>query len=231
VAVGIAAVCVRLGFWQLSRLEERRTTNATIAAGLARPVDTIDAASADAEPSYRRVSAAGRYLTRHELLLYGRAFDGSPGDHVLTPLRLDGGGTVLVDRGWIPFRADRTVPVAEALPPEGVVAVEGILLPPEDAPAFPEGEAGSVVDAANVAQIANATGLDLIPVVLLLQTQEPANTGDLPVPAPLPPRDEGPHLSYAIQWFSFAAIAILGYVLLARRGRRPVTASAPEDPV
>jgi cytochrome oxidase assembly protein ShyY1 len=60
---------------------------------------------------------------------------------------------------------------------------------------------------------------------VLLQTQTPAR--ERPIPAPLPDTSEGPHLSYAIQWFTFAAIALVGYGLLVRRARRGTAASQP----
>jgi cytochrome oxidase assembly protein ShyY1 len=162
---------------------------------------------------------AGTYLPEGELLAYGRPLDGQPGDHVLTALRLAGSGTlVLVDRGWVPFSVDRAAPPAAA-PPAGELTLEGIWLAPEQGEAFPEGTTGAV-RAIDPAAIGAATGLDLATGgFVLLQDQRPA-PGALPIPAGLPALDEGPHLSYAIQWFSFAAIACIGYVLLARRDRR-----------
>jgi surfeit locus 1 family protein len=231
VAVGVAALCVRLGFWQLSRLDDRRASNARIAAGLAEPIVAFEALpDAADEAAYRRVTATGTYLAGDELLLYGRPLDGRPGDHVLTPLRLDDdAGILLVDRGWVPFGADRTVPVPGAEPPTGAVTIEGVVLPSEDAAAFPEGADTGTVHAVELDAIAAATGLDLEPVYLLLRSQMPGSTNDLPVPTDLPPRDEGPHLSYAIQWFSFAAIALLGYGLLMRRDRRSSAGRSEEE--
>ncbi|MEX0985517.1 MAG: SURF1 family protein [Actinomycetota bacterium] len=220
-AVLVAAVCVRLGFWQLARLSDRRATNARIEAGILRPVAPVDAVLAGPaqDAPYRRVTATGTYLLAGELILYGRPLRSAPGDHVLTPLLLDGGDVLLVDRGWVPFEADRTAPVRDGPPPDEPVRLEGVLLPPEEGAAFPEGVPGSTVRAIDIETIAATTGLDLAPVYLLLQAQTPPQAGDLPTPAMLAARDEGPHLSYAIQWFSFAAIAIVGYVLLMRRDR------------
>lgn len=221
IAVLVAAVCVRLGVWQLSRLSDRRATNERIEAGIQRPVARIDTvlAGPSQDAPYRRVTASGTYLVSAELILYGRPLRSAPGDHVLTPLRLEEGAVVLVDRGWVPFEADRTAPVRDGPPPDGPVRLEGVLLPAEEGAAFPEDEPGPTVRAIEIEAIAAATGLDLAPVYLLLQAQTPPQAGDLPTPTSLPALDEGPHLSYAIQWFSFAAIAIVGYVLLMRRDR------------
>jgi surfeit locus 1 family protein len=61
----------------------------------------------------------------------------------------------------------------------------------------------------------------LLPVYLQLSEQDPPQVEGLPAPAPLPELSEGPHLGYALQWFAFATIALVGYVVLLRRGRRP----------
>lgn len=222
-AVIVAAVCVRLGFWQLDRLQERRALNAAIGAGLAAPTtsfaEALDAPQGDL--AYRRVTADGTFDVSNELLLYGRALEGSPGDHVLTPLVLDEGQVVLVDRGWVPFVPDRQTPVeppAEA--PTGHVTVEGVLLPPEEGGAFADDGEGGIVRAVRIDEIdARMTDHDLAPVYLLLEAQSPPQPEGLPVPATMPAPTEGPHLSYAIQWFTFATIAVVGYVVLMRKDR------------
>ena len=221
-ACGVAAVCVRLGFWQLDRLQERRTVNQRIATGLEAPVTSLGPllTGSQGDPAYRRVRVEGTYLVEHELFAYGRPLDGRAGDHVLTPLRVaDGGPDVLVDRGWVPFDAERSAPAADAAPPAGAVTVEGIVMPAGQGEAFPEGD-GASARAIDPVVIGASRGLDLVPWYVLLQDQRPP-PGPLPVAARPPALDEGPHLSYAIQWFSFAAIALVGYVLLSRRGRRP----------
>lgn len=236
IAIAVAAVCVRLGIWQLDRLEERRTLNAAIETGLGAPPTPVVAVLSGpaADSPYRRVEATGRYLPEDELLLYGRPLSGRPGDHVLTPLALEDGTMLLVDRGWVPFDPARRAPTTgtEAAG-AGEVTVTGVLLPSEEDEAFPTGDAASVttVHAVAIPALSDHTGLSLAPMYLLLDAQAPPQTGGLPEPAPLPARDEGPHLSYAIQWFSFAAIALIGYVVLVRRDRRrSAEATTEEDP-
>ncbi len=235
VAVAVATVCVRLGFWQLDRLHERRAANTSIERGLAEPPADLDEILADAEDpdalAYRRVKATGSYDAASELVLYGRALDGSPGDHVLTPFVTADGAAVLVDRGWIPYEPDRTTPIGPpAATPGGPVAVEGVLLPSEEGAAFSEGADASLVRAVNLPEIdVRIDEHDLAPLYLLLQTQDPAQGEGLPVTAKVPEPTEGPHLSYAIQWFSFATIAIVGYVVLARRDRREDAETSREE--
>jgi cytochrome oxidase assembly protein ShyY1 len=224
-AVVVAAVCVRLGIWQLHRLEERRAYNAEVTAGLAQPPATAEdlfahAGEDPASLAYRRAEATGSYDTSHEVLLYGRALDGQPGNHVLTPLVLAGGEVLIVDRGWAPIELD-TPPVAEAAPPGGTVTVTGVLLPgAESGGAEIERDASGLllsVREVDLAALARESGAEVEPLFLQLETQSPPQPGALPRPAKLPELTEGPHLSYAIQWFTFATIALVGFLVLVRR--------------
>lgn len=221
-AAVVALVCIRLGIWQLDRLEERRAVNAEVSAALASEPIPLDAVLAeDADPAYRRVVASGTWDPASEVILFGRSLDGRPGNHVLTPLELGDGRAVLVDRGWVPADV-ADPPVTGDAAAAGTATVEGILLPsdaggtgePSDGSALPE-----QVRTIDVAALDPAIPLDLVPDVYLLRArQEPAQ--DRPVPAPLPALTEGPHLGYAIQWFTFAAVALVGGVVLVRRDRR-----------
>jgi len=103
VAVLVAAACIRLGFWQLDRLEQRRARTAVqLAARNAPPVDLV-AGSLSPTLDGRGASAVGTYDRSHEMVIRGAVFEGSPGVRVITPLRLAVGDTaVLVDRGFMP---------------------------------------------------------------------------------------------------------------------------------
>ena len=202
----VAAACVRLGFWQLERLEERREGNARIRRGLRAAPVVLDGAPRSGA-AYRRVAATGVYDGTGTVALYGRPLEGRPGDHVLTPLRFADGSAVLVDRGWLPIggRADT---------PTGTVRVEGVLLPGE----APTGEvtAGGRVRSVDLDAIGSELPYPLAPVYLLLRDQEPP-PARLPVPASPPELSEGPHLGYAVQWFSFAGVTLIGCAALLRR--------------
>jgi surfeit locus 1 family protein len=221
---------VRLGFWQLDRLEERRALNAEIGAGLEVGPAPLDDVLAGDAPAYRRVTASGTWAPGDEVILYGRSLDGRPGNHVLTPLTLDDGRAILVDRGWVPTTVSSPPVTGAEAPAAGSVSVEGILLPGDDQGSS-DGSDGSTFDArpdqvrsVDVGALDATIDADLVDgVYLLLARQTPPQ--ERPIPAPLPELDEGPHLSYAIQWFSFAAIALIGYGVLARRrGRTSVAA-------
>jgi surfeit locus 1 family protein len=213
----------RLGVWQLHRLDERRAYEDLVASRLAAapvPLEDVLAAGADADAiRYRRVTASGTYDTAHEVILYGRTQGDQSGNHVLTPLILDDGSAVAVDRGWVPFEDDRP-PLADAAPPEGTVRVTGVLFPPEAETTAPPSPATTTFAKVDLGALAAQVPYELAPAYLLLGSQQPAPAA-LPLVAPLPdPADAPPHLSYAIQWFSFATIAVIGFVVLVRREYR-----------
>jgi cytochrome oxidase assembly protein ShyY1 len=205
--VALAAAFVWLGLWQLRRLSDQRAHEAVVAARMRQqPATSLAGATA-----YRRVSASGTYRTADETLLFGRAFDGRPGHHVLT--WLDGETHVLVDRGWVPY-TNGTPPVRGATPPSDPVRVEGVLVPSEHGGVLRDGRTTTV----NVERLAKARGVGSVPYYVLLQRQDPAQPGELPVPVPWRATHTAPpHLSYAIQWFAFTAIGLVGYAFVLRR--------------
>src|SRR5207342_2759203 len=228
VAVLVAVTCVALGIWQIARLHQKQQFNAAVRAGLAvapAPVDAvlIDGVDPDAV-RYRRATATGTYDTEHGFVLYARTQDSQAGNHLLTPLMLSDGRAILVDRGWVPLDVDEPG-APEAAPPSGAVDVEGVLFSSEgDLPGI--ADAGSPVETTlsrlDLGTIQAQLPYPIEPSYLLLQGQTPAQPDELPEPASLPELSEGPHLSYAIQWFTFAAIAIAGCGVLAlREGRDP----------
>jgi surfeit locus 1 family protein len=218
---------VALGFWQLRRLHSVREDNARVRARLAQPVEPLQfVLGPGASPSsvtYRRVSVTGRYDRVSEILLRNRSLNGEPGSHELTPLRMADGRGVVVDRGWIPVdltaeQEEQTRPVLEP------VTVVGVLFPSERKSVFvpsipPEGRV-TTIPRVDVARIGKQLEYPVVPLYLRLERQTPPQAGELPVPPGQPDLSEGPHLSYAIQWFLFATVATGTYVALMRRERR-----------
>jgi surfeit locus 1 family protein len=208
VALVVAAGCVRLGVWQLERRDERRAANASRSAALARPplelragVDAADSAAA----VHRRAAASGVFDLARERIVPQRSWRGSPGVGLLAPLVLHRGGEVWVDRGWAPSPDASTLdpaPYAE----RGPVRVEGVLRPPTSRERL--ALAGG-----------RARAPDAVPPLVLQQLPV---AGAVLRRAPLSEPGEGPHLSYAIQWFAFAAIALGGAAAwVAAQGREP----------
>jgi surfeit locus 1 family protein len=235
VTLVVAATCIRLGFWQLDRLAGRKDANAGIAAAEGTPPRPLpDLLAATPDPTslrYRPAIVTGTYDPAHEVLLYGRSSTtGVSGDQVLTPFRLDDGTAIVVDRGWIPI--DQPVPVTgDAAAPSGSVEVTGVLFPADAISTGSDVTSAERITTVDLGRIGAGLPYPILPVYLLLQRQEPPQPGSLPEPPPLPPLTNGPHLSYAVQWYAFAAIAVIGFVVLVRRDRRERAAAGhrPEE--
>lgn len=215
----VAVLFVSLGFWQLDRHDQRTTRNALVSQRMSvPPADLDDVGGGDL--AYRRVSLTGRYLADEEVLLTPRGWHGQAGHHVLTPLTTDDGDAVLVDRGWVPFELD-SPPLAEAVPPTGEVRVTGLVFPDEPpvrfAPGLPADGELSSVSRVDVQRLQRQIDRTLKPYYVQLQEQDPPQDVDLPVAAEPPELSAGNHLSYAVQWFLFATVGLVGYPALIRR--------------
>jgi surfeit locus 1 family protein len=214
-----ALILSQLGTWQLDRLAQRRAFNSSLNTRMAQPALTLVGASIDPDAlEYRRVVVRGVYDPTQEIVLRNRELDGTPGVHVLTPLRLSGSDTaVLVDRGWLPRdQADPAARKAFAVPP-GEVEVMGIARRsqedvggPQDPPLGPERPRLDAWFRVNIAKIQEQAGYPLLPIFI---EQQPA-PGDPTLPRPVATADlgEGPHIGYAVQWFGFAIILVVGYI-------------------
>lgn len=224
----LGSLCIRLGFWQLSRRIERRAENERIEQLLAlSPADLPSETISPEEWEYRRVGIYGKFDTDESVVLRNRAYRDQPGVHLVTPMILEETGTaILVDRGWIP--------VTQFLPEEiaayeafGDFAVAGILRLSAPEPTFslladPTLEPGEDPlkewRVLNVERIQEQIPYALYPMYLQMTGSNPA-PGSYPIPRPGVDLSDGPHLSYAIQWFSFSAIAFVGGILWWRRRR------------
>jgi surfeit locus 1 family protein len=219
-----------LGMWQLRRHTERAQLNALLAERTtAGAVPLAEALSGGVDAArYRPVTVAGSYATEREVLVGPVSRDGRPGYGVLTPLVLEDGTDLWVDRGSVPFALDEP-PLAEAAPPSPEVTVTGLLLASVDAGGAevvrPDGSL-RVLGRPDVARLAERTGIPTVPLYLQLATQDPPQAGEMPRPTDPPGfGDAGPHRSYAAQWFIFAAIGALGWpLLLWRTARDPARA-------
>jgi len=221
-AIGVVAAvgCIRLGIWQLDRLDQRKERNAAIAQSLARnPIDlTSDRTSvligADSL-HFRRAVARGTFDFQRQVLVMARVHRGVPGAYVVTPFLVAEDTAVLVERGWAPAPDGRAVELDSLREPESGL-VEGVFLPPPEAPratANAESSWPLYVRELRPAQLARSYDYDILPLAL----RRTGGGEELP-PAlravSLPQLTNGPHLSYALQWFSFATIAVIGSIVL-----------------
>ena len=216
------AVFVALGLWQIGRAAEKARQAADLATQGQLPALTLGQDLVVAEPlRYRDLSATGVYDADGQILLEARRHAGKTGFHVVTPLRIDGGETlVLVNRGWIP--GDARGGPTEAPVPVGMVSVTG----QAHIPAPPALVLHSGADAATAwggrwpyltvdlyrAQVPHPVQ----PVVILL---DPSSEGGFVRDWPREMPKEGMHLGYAVQWFAFALIALAIWVRLSLEAR------------
>ncbi len=229
----VAAVCVRLGIWQLGRLGERRAANALVSARLDSAVVDVRALPADtALARYRRVTARGTYDFDNEIVLSGRSRAGSPGVNLLTPLRVPGSDTaVLVNRGWVYSPSARDVERERWREPAEaeITGFVATFLDPTTGATVVSEQPRTIrwLDPRTIDSLLPYPVLPFYVVATSPPAAAPGADADAPadqVPARLapPPLDEGQHLGYAFQWFSFAAIFLGGAGVLAwkRRGGR-----------
>ena len=219
-ALVLAAVFVRLGVWQLDRLAERRMVNAQRRAALAQPpVDYAQVRSTSREvASDRRAIVRGVPDYANDIVLTGRSRNGSPGVHVLTPVRVSGSDSaVLVNRGWV-YAADAAT-IDTARWREQRTVFQGYTRRMDQAgPAIsPRGRGVRAITQAAL------RGLLPYPVHDVYVVSQDSATPTAPARLPLPDLGEGPHLGYAIQWFAFAAIAVVGAGIVVFRARARAT--------
>lgn len=227
-----AIACGLLSWWQWARREETVAEIERIEANYDAPpaaigelLPALDAFDADAE--WHPVELTGEYLVEEQLLVRNRPRNSVPGFEVLVPLRLADGTVFVVDRGWVPGGATPDVPDAVPGAPDGEVSV--VVRLREGEPEIvgrtaPEGQLATVrlPDVAELVGQPTYTGM-----YGLLVSEDPA-PAESPLRAIRPVEDEGPHLSYALQWIAFGILAFIGLAWAVRRERK---IAAGEQPV
>jgi cytochrome oxidase assembly protein ShyY1 len=217
----LAVVMVGLGNWQLDRYHQKSAINDRIdAAARAEPVPVGEVLRMGAAPAphqrYTRVTATGRYDPRYEILARGRTLDGRVGFEVLTPLLLPGGEALLVNRGWVPPgpNAAAAPPVPPA--PAGEVTVTGAVRLPERAVGRVD-RLGAHLQVRRISPAQLATALPWPVLGGFITIEQDGLT-------PVPVKYEGTlqNGGYALQWWAFAALTLVGFGYLARRQAREI---------
>ena len=233
VGLATAAACVRLGFWQLDRLRARRIENdIKVARLVAPPVSPFRLIAGSRR--YRRVTVTGTFDFDHQIVLTGRSHDGAPGVYIITPFAPDvppgrQAAALLVNRGWVYSADAQTVELAnfDETPHQTITGwVQEFDLGGEGpARAASTPYAWRRMDARETPR---AFPYPVAPFYVIAQPDSGATSAaGAPVRLPLPAIDEGPHKSYAIQWFAFALIALVGAGAVIRRDRRTASHGNP----
>jgi surfeit locus 1 family protein len=228
-----AAVCVRLGIWQLDRLEGRRAANAQFTSMRALPPLNLNQEESDsiAQMEWRSVNVMGEYDFANQVAVRNQIYGNQYGYHLLTPLLFTphaGPGpkqiAVLVDRGWIPAEGNSAPADWRQYDQPGVLSVSGQIRLGQTKPALggvadvipADGERLAVWNNGDVEQIINQLPYPTLSVYI----QPDVSMPDTEPPIPFQREyevTEGPHLGYALQWFTFASILLIGYPFYLRK--------------
>lgn len=232
-ALAGVGLCIRLGIWQLDRLAQRQAFNAHVQAMEAMPVLQLPTTQDLEIQEYRRVRVRGVFDEKRQVAIRNQAHEGQYGYRLFSPLLIDeselGPGVtelaVLVDRGWIPAEDNEQPDSWRKYHVSGAVEVEGVIRLGQTKPAFggivqPTAAPGAAGTAywmyADVTGIGHQLPYAILPVYVQLDSslspgQEPvASTPELEL-------TEGPHRGYAMQWFAFAAMLLIGYPIYVNR--------------
>ncbi|MBP3043181.1 SURF1 family protein [Arthrobacter jiangjiafuii] len=217
----LSAICVMLGSWQMDRRDAIREDIGNVVNNYdADPVPFEEAAglfdSYDPSREWTPVEMTGVYDTQNQRIVRNRPLSGRAGYEVVVPLKLSDGTAVVINRGWLPIGNDEagrpdTVPAA----PSGEVTVVARIKPAEPAldRGAPEGQLASI----DLARYQDEVGYELVQGAYgLMATEDPA-PAEVPEAAPKPSVDEGPHLSYAMQWYAFGFMLFVGLGYAARQ--------------
>ncbi len=230
VVAAFAYLCFTvLAPWQLGKNTKTSRENNQIAASLkSDPVPVTSLLPQADSAQWRRVTATGHY-TGASVLARLRVVDGQPAFEVLTPFAVDGGPTVLVDRGYVRPLEGSQVPPVTAAPTTPVTITARLRNSEQRADKAPITESGlSQVYSINTQQVGELTGMSLAQPYLQLVEDQPGGLGVVP----LPHLDAGPFLSYGIQWIAFGILAPIGlgyfvYAEIRQRRREQKSAQVP----
>jgi cytochrome oxidase assembly protein ShyY1 len=231
--VVFAVACGLLSWWQWARRAEAVAEIQRVEANYDAPPVPVadllgDAAAWDVEDEWRPVELTGRYLVEDQLLVRNRPYNGRSGFEVLVPFRLDDGRVFVVDRGWVPVGGSIEAPDQVPAAPTGEVTVVAPLTagePELPGRSAPEGQLATI----HLPSVAELTGPRTYTGAYgLLVSEDPAPAQERPAPALKPDADEGPHLSYALQWIAFGILAFIGLFWAYRREKR-IAALPPEQ--
>lgn len=220
--VALGFTFVSLGNWQLDRLDQRRDRNANVVAheqAKTIPFEQAFRNTITESDQWQRVEVTGTFVADKQLQVRYRSLGEETGWELLTPLQTVSGQTVLVDRGFIARPPAEDFPKIYPEPPSGEVKLIGYVRRNE------QGKPNATTVTQNTVRLINSEAIEpwlgrpLVNGYISALTVEPKQPGNLKPITP-PPLDEGPHLSYALQWFAFAAIAGFGLVVLIRNDIR-----------
>lgn len=231
--LALVILMINLGFWQLHRLDSKRSFNSQVTAqSTFSPVPLSKVLREGVQLNsleWRRVVVEGNYVPSESVTIINRSQDGSAGYDSLVPMRTKDGLVVLVNRGFVPLAMNSPAP------PSGSIQVLGYLRQSQTRSAL------GAVDSADqsttefqrfdLPRISKVITGNIAPMFLQRIAEEPDTKQPWPALVALPQLDEGPHFSYAMQWFFFSLVALTAWVIVIRRKllEKPTSVVAPEQ--
>lgn len=225
VVLAAALICIRLGIWQLDRLAQRREFNSHYVAMSAMEPVELPAMGDLEKMEYRQVVAEGLFDYSQQVAIRNQYYQGEYGFHLLAPLVLSDGSAVLVDRGWIPYEGNLTRQDWDKYSISGKITVTGIIrrsreradiTGKSDPELLPGQQELQVWNFPNLARIQLQTSYPLLPIYI--QEANSLNEGSYPISVQsFVEISEGPHLGYALQWFTFAGIFLFGFPVYIKK--------------
>lgn len=228
------ALCIRLGIWQLDRLESRRAFNAQVESMHALPPLDLNYEGTDSITAmeWRSVKVTGEYDFENQIALRNQYYGDQYGYHLWTPLRFDPSTlsegqaptAVLIDRGWIPAEGNSAPSDWRKYDEPGIMNIAGQIRLGQTKPAL-GGVADTLPENGAPLEIWNngdvESILDQLPYSTLpVYIQPNSDASDVEPPIPFQPEielTEGPHFGYALQWFTFASVLFIGYPFYLRK--------------
>jgi cytochrome oxidase assembly protein ShyY1 len=229
IVLGVAFV--NLGQWQLRRLDERQVENQVIRANEKGPIAEFGSTFSgpiSEQDEWQRVRVTGTFDTAHNYVIRYRDNGDGKGYEAVTPLKTDGGESVLINRGFVPVAGGQQIPDTVPAPPSGQVSVIGRVRANEtgrDNATVPVNGQARLI---NSDKISDALGYPVVDGYIDVLSMEPVDTVEFE-PIALPELNDGPHFWYAVQWFMFTGIGVLGVIVFIRgdlRERRERKAAA-----
>lgn len=224
IAILAFALFMRLGYWQLSRAEEKETRFSKLEAFAKQPAITIPSVLIDFESiQYRRAEVRGYFVPELTALLDNKVYNGVAGYHVLTPLRIENSDMhVLVNRGWIAANANRVDFPEINTSVENIDIVGTVVSPNIKAIALSQDQvSGKVWQNFELARYQEITGIVLQPALLLQEENHDWVMDHLIRKWERPDSGAAKNLGYALQWFSLAAATLFIYIVLNVKRKDP----------
>ncbi|WBL18310.1 SURF1 family cytochrome oxidase biogenesis protein [Citricoccus sp. NR2] len=219
--VVFSIACAMLGQWQMDRrMQALEEINKVVRNYDAVPVPYSENADIftdfRAERKWTPVMVRGEYLVEDSLIVRNRPHSGRPGYEVLVPFRTVEGDTLIVDRGWLPIGNSPGRPDDVPEPAEGTITIIVRALagePTLEDRSAPEGQVASI----DLPAIADQLDYPIAESAYGLMAAESPEAEETPTQMPQPTEDEGPHLSYSMQWFTFGLMSFVVWGYMARQ--------------